>query len=351
MTGLIESLNISSSHYVNAALSLLIFVIIAKAVDFFVNTVVRRIVKPAQASPASGIIDSVHRPLFYSIIAMGIPPAVSYLARGGGAAFYTDGFFYSIIVLLWVVAAKKVSKIVIENSIGRVSDSTGLSKDIVPLIENLSTIVVVIAGLMVIMSIWKVSITPLLASAGIAGAGVALAAKDTLANFFGGISVFVDKPFKIGDYIVLDRGERGEVVAIGIRSTKVKTLDDIMITIPNAVIINSRIVNESAPTPFLRVKTQVCAAYGSDIDEVEKILVTIALGNDNVIKDPLPSAVLASFGEYALNFEILCWIRDPSLRARTVGDLNKSIYKTFNERGIRIPFPRRDVHLYDDRPS
>jgi small-conductance mechanosensitive channel len=349
MTHLIESLNISTSPYVNAAISIVVFVLLAKAADFFVNTVLRKLAKMAPSALDSRIIDRMHRPIFFTIIIVGLTLAVSYLVRENRIAFYTDALFYSAIALLWTVTAIKVGKTVIENSINRVSDATGLSKDIVPLIENISTIVIIIAGLMVILSIWKLNITPLLASAGIMGAGVALAAKDTIANFLGGISVFVDKPFKLGDFIVLDRGERGEVVAIGIRSTKVKTLDDIMITIPNAVIINSRIVNESAPTPFLRVKTQVGVAYGSDIDEVEKILVDVALGNANVIKDPAPRAVLISFGEYALNFEILFWIQDPSLRYRTVGELNKSIYKTFNGCGIKIPCPQRDVYIHDAR--
>jgi MscS family membrane protein len=131
---------------------------------------------------------------------------------------------YSILIALWCVTIIRISNSFIEHGIRRVSDVTGLSHDIIPLAKNLSKIVIIIASLMVVLSLWKVNITPLIASAGIAGAAVAFAAKDTIANFFGGISIFVDKPFTIGDYIVLDKGERGEVVAIGVRSTRIRTL-------------------------------------------------------------------------------------------------------------------------------
>lgn len=242
----------------------------------------------------------------------------------------------------------KISNIVIEGAVYRVSDATGLSKDIVPLAENVSRIAIAVAGLMVILSIWKINITPLLASAGIAGAAVAFAAKDTLANFFGGISVFADKPFKIGDYIVLDKGERGEVVAIGVRSTRIKTRDDILITVPNSIIASTKIINESAPVPNFRVRIPVSVAYGSDIDIVEKTLTETALENANVLKEPEPRVRFREFGESGLLFELLCWAKEPALRGLTVHELNCAIYKRFNKLGIRIPFPQRDVHIHGE---
>jgi small-conductance mechanosensitive channel len=253
---------------------------------------------------------------------------------------------YSILTVIWCITIIRISNTVIEYGIRRVSDVTGLSRDIIPLVENIAKIAIIIAALMVVLSLWKVNITPLLASAGIAGAAVAFAAKDTIANFFGGISVFVDKPFTIGDYIVLDKGERGEVVAIGVRSTRIKTRDDIMITIPNSVIANTKIINESAPSQKSRVRIPVSVAYGSDIDLIEKILMDIAEDNENVLPDPSPRVRFRAFGESSLNFELLCWTEEPAFRGVAIHQLNSAIYKKFNEAGIKIPFPQRDVHLY-----
>ncbi len=101
----------------------------------------------------------------------------------------------------------------------------------------------------------------MLASAGIAGLIVGLAAKDSLANFFGSISVFLDRPFKPGDYIVLSSGGGGKVVDIGLRSTRILTRDDVLISVPNSVIVSTKIINESAPYPRMRVRIKVSVAY------------------------------------------------------------------------------------------
>lgn len=346
MTRLIESLNISASPYINAILSVVLFLAVAKAADIFVDKVLRRFTKFTKSEIDDKIIDVIHRPIYFTVILIGIILGIAYLKPSPKALFYAGGMLYSVIAVIWIFAVIKVSNIVIEDAVLRVSDVTGLSKDIIPLIENISRIAIVVAGLMVILSVWKIDITPILASAGIAGAAVALAAKDTIANFFGGVSAFIDKPFKIGDYIVLDKGERGEVVAIGIRSTRIKTVDDVMITMPNSILLNSKVMNESAPTPNLRVKIPINAAYGSDIDLVEKTLLEIALQNENILNEPLPQVCFAAFGEYSLNFELLCWVKDPVLKLRAIDGINRAIYKRFSELGIIIPFPQRDLHVY-----
>lgn len=346
MKALIESLNISSSVYVNSLLSLLVFVFAARIADLLVDKVLRRFTKATESTMDDRIIGIVHRPVFYSIIMVGLAITIADLKPDPEVVFYTNGVIYSTLAVIWCLTCIKISNMLIEHAVYGEVDITGLSKDIAPLIINVSKIIIIIASLMVILSVWKINITPLLASAGIAGAAVAFAAKDTIANFFGGISVFADKPFKIGDYIVLDKGERGEVVEIGVRSTRIKTRDDILITIPNSTIANSKIINESAPISNFRLRIPVSVSYGSDIDLVEKTLLEIADVNDNLLKDPVPRVRFREFGESSLNFELLCWSKEPALRGVVVHELNCLIYKRFNESGIRFPFPQRDVHLY-----
>jgi MscS family membrane protein len=345
MTEITEYLKISAWPYVNALVSFLVFAAVAKIADVIVNRVFRKFARFTSSDVDDRIIDVIHRPVFLTIVLIGCTFSVGYLKGSPGIAFYTDAAVYSIISVVWAVAAIEVIKILIEHFICRASDETGLRKDIVPLTENIFKVIVIAAALFMILSIWKINITPLLASAGIVGVAVAIAAKDTLSNFFGGISIFVDRPYKIGDYIVLQAGERGEVVAIGVRSTRIKTRDDILITIPNSLIANSKIVNESAPMPNFRVRVPVSVAYGSDIDLVEKILLDIASGNNNILPDPIPRVRFREFGDSALNFELLCWAKEPALRGRTVHELNSAIYKKFNEKGITIPFPQRDLHI------
>jgi MscS family membrane protein len=340
-----DYLKISASPYINALVSFFVFVAIAKIADVLVNRVFRKFARFTKSDVDDRIIDVIHRPVYLTIILLGCTFSLAYLKGFQAAVFYTDSAVYSVAAVVWAVTAIKVINILIGHFIYGASDDTGLRKDIVPLTENIFKVIVIAAALLVILSIWKLNITPLLASAGIVGVAVAIAAKDTLSNFFGGISIFVDRPYKIGDYIVLQDGERGEVVAIGVRSTRIKTRDDILITIPNSLIANSKIINESAPMPNFRVRVPVSVAYGSDIDLVEKILLDIASGNNNILPDPVPRVRFREFGDSALNFELLCWAKEPALRGRSVHELNSAIYKKFDEKGITIPFPQRDLHI------
>ena len=191
------------------------------------------------------------------------------------------------------------------------------------------------------------SVTAVFASAGIMGLAIAMAARETLANFFGGISLLLDKPFTTGNYIILDSGERGEVVDIGLRSTRILTRDEILICIPNSVITNVKIVNESAPFHRFRIRIKIGVAYGSDIEEVEAILMKLAMENALAVRDPSPRVRFRAFGDSSLDFELLCWARKPQEKGRLIHSLNKEIYSAFNEAGVVIPFPQSDVHLFN----
>lgn len=347
MTRFIESLNISSSPYVNALLSVLAYVVVAKIADLFVDKVLRRFTRFSKTNLDDTLIDLGHRPIFLTIIIVGLVSSMLPLRPSQNFAFYFGGLMYSILAGIWCVTAIRMGNAIIEHAVSKVSDVTGMRKDIVPLVENVYKILILGAGVMVVLSVWRINITPVLASAGIAGAAVAFAAKDTIANFFGGVSVFMDRPFKIGDYIVLDQGERGEVVAIGVRSTRIKTRDDVLITIPNSIIANTKIINESAPIPNFRVRIPVSIAYGSDIDAAQGVLLEIAADNERILTDPAPRVRFREFGESSLNFELLGWVGEPALRGLIVHELNCEIYRRFSALNIRIPFPQRDVHIHE----
>ena len=348
MASLVEALNISSSPFTNAFISILVFLVIATVVDIFIDKGLRRITRRTSMALDDKILDTVHRPVYYTILLVGVLLAVEYLGPGARAPLYARGFLYTIMTIIWTFAVIRINNALAQDAFDRDADVTGLRKDLLPLFENVMKIVVFVASVAVIFSVWEINVTPLLASAGIIGAGLAIAAKDTVANLFGGISVFLDRPFRVGDYIVLDQQERGEVVSIGLRSTRIKTRDHIQVIVPNSIIANSKIVNESAPMPHFRVKIPVGVAYGSDIDLVQKILVEIARDNVHVVTEPEPRIRFRQFGDSALMFELLCWVTDSSMRGLAIHEINCEIYGKFNELGVAIPFPQRDVHIIRD---
>jgi small-conductance mechanosensitive channel len=220
-----------------------------------------------------------------------------------------------------------------------------IGRDLFMLLKSVIRIIMIIAGLLWFLAIWQINLTPLFASAGIAGIAVALAAKDTLANFFGGISIFMDNTYKVGEYIILDSGERGEVVEIGVRSTRIKTRDDVIVNIPNSIMANSKIINESAPIPRFRIRVPVGVAYGSNLEKVEEILLAVTNANENIEKYPEPRVRLRTFADSSVNFQLLCWVKDPRDKGRQTHNLLKAAYNAFNEQGVTIPFPQRDIHI------
>ncbi len=259
--------------------------------------------------------------------------------------FIIPGVSKTLILLVWWAAIfRSLSKTSLDEAI-HIIGGRHIDPDIFLLFKNVSRILVLFFTILWILLIWKVNLGPLFASAGIIGIAIALAAKDTLANFFGGISVFMDRAYKVGEYIILDSGERGEVVEVGIRSTKIKTRDDVMITIPNGIMANSKIINESAPQPRFRIRLDIGVAYGTDLDLVEDLLLRVADENNQVVKQPAPRLRLRSFGDSAVNFQLLLWIRDPREKGRQTHLLLKEVYRCFKENAISIPFPQRDVYV------
>ena len=255
-----------------------------------------------------------------------------------------------ILRLVWVLVAVWAVLIITKGTteaiiVSRSYNPEGIDANITRMLSRLATLILLMALLWNLSEHFGVSLTAVFASAGIAGMAIAFAARETLSNLFGGASILLDRPFKAGDYIILEDGDRGKVVEVGLRSTRILTRDEVLISIPNATITNTKIINESAPRPHFRIRLQVGVAYGSDIEQVEKILLDLAAQNRMVKQTPPPIVRLRGFGDSSLDFELLCWTRQAELKGRLISDLYRKIYMAFGAAGIVIPFPQRDVHF------
>ena len=328
-----------------ALATVLIYLVLAKAADIFIDKILKRLAGLTKFSFDDKLISFIHGPVFWTIVLIGIFHGLILLESQPPWDFILPMVTKSLILFVWWIAAIRIVNWLSDKSFPIAAKTGEAGRDIFLLFKNIFRVAAVIIGILWMLAIWNVNLTPLFASAGIAGIAVALAAKDTLANFFGGISIFVDKPFKIGDYIILDTGERGEVVDIGIRSTRIKTRDDVLITVPNSILANVKIINESAPVPRFRIRIPVGVAYESDLEKVEDILVDIARSNSMVSKEPEPRARLRAFGDSSIDFELLCWVEDPRNKGLVTHQIMNTIFNAFGKEGITIPFPQRDVHL------
>ena len=324
----------------------LLSVVIAKISDLIFTSLLRRMANKTKTSIDDHIIDIIHKPIYYTILFIGLRFSISLIEMLAPVQFFVSGILKTMIVIIWGSAIFKSFIYIINWYSHRSGVQEQNQKRLMPLFDNLGKIVIFIGAVYFIFISWDINVTGWLASAGILGVVLGLAAKDTLANLFAGIFIMADSPYKEDDYINLDTGERGYVKSIGIRSTRIMTRDDIEITIPNAVIANSKIINESGgPKEMERVRVNISVAYGSDIDQVRTLLMDIANSSENVCSDPLPRVRFREFGDSALIFQLLFWIERPEMRGRVVDSINSIIYNKFMEEKIEIPFPQRTIHI------
>jgi MscS family membrane protein len=219
---------------------------------------------------------------------------------------------------------------------------------LVELFELVIKYVAWFVAVILILATFEIDITPFLAGAGIAGLAIALAAQDILSNFFGGALITVDKPFKVGDRIKVDNFY-GDVTQIGPRSTRLRTIEYQIVTIPNNKITTNVIINYSMPDPKIKMTIPISVAYGSDIDKVTRIL--FELVNDAVqnteylLSDPEPQVLFVEFGASDLKFIIRVWSKAYNTPDEVKDVINRRINARFKEEAIEIPFQQIDIHM------
>jgi MscS family membrane protein len=298
------------------------------------------------------VIAAIRRPIFLSVLFYGIFLSIAHLPIHESAIYVIDGTLKTFAVLLWAGFVFKASGLFLESLSSRTETQSIFQHRTLPLFE------MVLKGASFAMAVyflflaWEIDVTAWLASAGIIGLAVGFAAQDTLANLFAGIFIIADAPYKVDDFIVLDDGVRGRVTRIGLRSTRVLTLDEVEITIPNAVIGGSKIMNEAGgPTMKQRVAVTVDAAYGANVDEVRRVLLACAEDIDGVSTQRGATTRFRSFGASGLVFELLVWVDDPAKRDIVLDTLHERVYKAFNAADLEIPFSKQDLYIKELPPQ
>jgi small-conductance mechanosensitive channel len=329
-----------------AAAIAVVFLAIAKIVEAILCGLIARAVRRTRSNFDDQLVAILHQPLFATLAIFGLVLATWRLDFGDPAEHLTVATLKTIIVFVWLRFALRFLQMILA-VLSRESDRAAfIQPATLPLLNNVAALAVVLTGIYAGLLAWDIDVTGIVASAGIVGLALSFAAKDTLANIFAGVAILADRPYAIGDYVILDSGERGKVTNIGLRSTRLLTRDDVEVTVPNGVIGAAKIVNETGgPHEKYRARVQVGVAYGSDIDRVQSVLQAVADNHDEVCARPAPRVRFRRFGDSSLDFELLVWIPEPELRGRLVHELNCEVYHQFELTGIEIPFPQQDVHV------
>lgn len=333
--------------YTQAGLVIVLSFVIASFFKYVLMAGLKAMIGRVRVSLDSSFLMLLHTPIYYSLLLMGFASAALILTPAELYAYIIFSSLQSVAILIWTVFALRANHALLVKIAHNPVRFHAINNKTLPLFLNLVNIIILVLAVYFVFSVWGVDMTAWLASAGIVGIAVGFAAKDTLANLFSGVFIMADAPYKIGDYIVLDSDERGEVTHIGMRSTRMLTREDIEVTIPNSVMGNSKIINESGgPHEKSRCKVPIGVAYNADIDEVRKVLMKIAQEEKQyVCVDPEPRVRFRRYGSSALEFELLVWITTPALRGRVVDILNCEIFKQFKQRNIEIPYSKHDLYI------
>lgn len=291
------------------------------------------------------IIQRLYRPVRVSILVYGFVKSLEVGRPGTPPPPLAISLLMSIVVLYWMIAALRITDALLQHSASPLRKGI-LTQRSLPFFSMLATAGIGAMGVYFLFLAWDLDLTAWLASAGIIGVAVGFGAKDSLANVFGGVSIMADAPYKLGDYLLLESGERGEVTDIGLRSTRLRTRGDIQIVVPNSIMANTKIVNESGgPRLPHRISLRLGVAYGTDAETLKAIVIEECKTVENVLAEPPPNVLFVAFGDSALLFDVLVSIQVSRHRAFVLDDLHMTIYKRLSAEGIVIPFPQRDVHM------
>ncbi len=222
---------------------------------------------------------------------------------------------------------------------------TALDDLFLPIAQKVLGVVLYFLAFTVVLSHFGINITALITTAGIASLAIALAAQDTLGNMLAGFILLSDRPFREGDRIELANGVRGDVLQIGVRSTKILSREGKYVVIPNKDLANGQVINHVLPDPTMRLRIPVGVAYGTDLRKVKSIIRSILAENPRVLKDPPPRIYFTEFADSSLNLLVRCWIEDARAQWPVTDEINMAVKDRFEAEGIEIPFPQRDIHI------
>lgn len=281
------------------------------------------------------------------VICAGIYYAVGYLPLPDKVKLVVSGAVFVVNVAIITNIAYRMADEVLTWYAARIAERTGngINRQLVPLVEKLVSIFLIGTALIIVLKHFNYDILSLVTALGIGSLAIGMAAKDTLANMVSGFTLMIDRPFRIGDRIQLAGGQWGDVIDIGLRSTRIKTADNTLLIIPNAELCNTILLNMAFPDVRAKARINLGVAYGSDVEQVKRLLVEIAREVPEVLAEPAPEAFFVAFGDSALNMALFFWVEDYTRVFPVTDKLNSLIISRFRENGIEIPYPTRTVLL------
>ena len=262
--------------------------------------------------------------------------------------------FQALMIIVFAGPIRNFLIVTIRYLQSRVAHKTASKIDdiIFDLFIRFSNFIIYTVAVIIALDLLGINVVPFIAGAGVAGIAIGFAAKDTLSNLIAGILLIIDRPFEVGDRIEVwsapaGSATWGDVIDIGLRATKIKTTDNIVIIIPNNEIMLRDIINYTIISENIRVRINIGIAYDADLKKAKTAILKVAQATEGVADDPPPKVVVRNFGESSVDLQLRVWIHDARRRMDTISDITDKIKETFDAEGIEIPYPKRDIYMHE----
>ncbi|MCD1294431.1 mechanosensitive ion channel family protein [Methanocella sp. CWC-04] len=329
-----------------ALLIVAIFLILSEIVKRIVLDVAPHLVSKTKSTLDDEILSVIKGPIQVIVIVAGIYLAFKTINHMPvNAITMLDRLSAIVLILLCAYVVSNLIKGIIKWYVTDVAPKTNSDLDdhLMPFLRKFLVVLVYSIAVIMIIGQFGVEITPLIASLGVVGIAVALAAKESLSNLFGAVAILTDRPYKVGDRLILPSIGQGDVLDVGLRSTRIRTMDNRVVIVPNEEMARSKIVNMSQPSSKVRVTIKVGISYRSDVDKACAIMERIASELPQVSKEPGPRAYVSALGDFSVDITMLVWI-DSYREDLSVPDvIYRKVLARFKEEGIEIPYPIKTV--------
>lgn len=323
---------------------LILSFVVVKMLYWIFSNVIRRLTSKTKTNLDDVLIDKLEKPLTYLVLILGYWISIHYLVFKEEVEIVLENAAYFLLVIDVTAILSRIVDALISEVIMPITEKSDSSFDnqLIPVIQKGVRSIIWILGIIIGLDNIGFDITAMIAGLGIGGLALALAAQDSVKNIFAGIMIFLDKPFRIKDRIQVD-GFDGIVEEVGLRSTRLRTLEGRIVTIPNSRFTDNSVTNVTSQ-PTLKVKLNLGLTYDTDENQMQKaidILEDIVKDQEAITDDY--AAGFNGFGDFSLNILFIYYVKPDSHWLDTQTLVNKEILRRFNKEGLEFAFPTQTI--------
>jgi MscS family membrane protein len=327
--------------WLNLAYSILLIIIIGFIISRLFYFVIEKIVARTKNQYAEDFIQHIRGQIFVIMITIGFQVGILRLDLIEALTKLRVKQLYALIYVIsaTMIAWRLVDELVkwYQNEVEPKRSDPRLTDTVLLLLNRIARVLLVTISLIMVLSLYNVNVSALIAAVGVGGLAISLAAQDTLSNVISGIMIMLDQPFRVGDRIEIPKMNTwGDVVDIGLRSTRIRTRDNRLVIVPNNTISTDQVINYSYPDSRYRIQFEISVDYGQDIEKVRQVIVDTVRQVDGVLPDKPVDALYVSMGESGMIFRVRWWIESYRDTRHMFDRVNTTLQKAFKEAGITL---------------